>query len=69
MLLKSNKGFLVISKNKPPVAGSIAWARSIFYRVKRPIMKFQKKEDELDPESYNAVKTEYKNLAKSIDEY
>lgn len=39
-MLISNKGYLVISKNKPPVAGSIAWARSIFYRVKRPIMKF-----------------------------
>lgn len=32
-------------------------------------MKFQKKEDELDPDSYLGVKNDYKNLAKSIDEY
>lgn len=32
-------------------------------------MKFQKKEDELDSESYLCVKNDYKNLAKSIDEY
>lgn len=32
-------------------------------------MKFQDKEDELEPVDYQAVKVEYKNLAKAIDEY
>lgn len=32
-------------------------------------MKFQNKEDELEPVDYQGVKVEYKNLAKAIDEY
>ena len=42
-----NKGYIfkVVTKNKPPVAGSIEWAHSIFYRIKRPIMKFLQKEE------------------------
>lgn len=50
--LDKGNGFLVISKNKPSVAGSIAWARSIFYRIKRPIIKFLTKEDDLDPVTF-----------------
>lgn len=38
--MEKGKGSMVISKNKPPVAGAISWVRSIFYRVKRPMMKF-----------------------------
>jgi hypothetical protein len=30
-----------ISKNMPPNAGSIAWARSIMGRIKTPIYKFK----------------------------
>lgn len=34
-----------ISKNMPPKAGSIAWARSIMGRIKAPINKFKTKAD------------------------
>ena len=34
-----------ISKNMPPKAGSIAWARSIMGRIKTPIYKFKTKND------------------------
>ena len=33
-----------ISKNMPPKAGAIAWARSIMGRIKTPIYKFKSKE-------------------------
>lgn len=36
---------LISSKNRPPVAGAISWARSIFYRIKRPVLKFITRED------------------------
>lgn len=43
---------LVVSKNMPPVAGGISWARSIFYRIKRPIIKFLTKDDTLDKDLF-----------------
>lgn len=60
---------LIISKNKPPVAGSISWAKSIFNRIKRPILKFLTKEETLDKQFFQDIKNEYKNLAKTIDQY
>lgn len=51
----------------PPVAGSISWARSIFYRIKRPIIKFLTKEESFDKDQLQHVKKEYKELAKMID--
>ena len=45
--MQSKEG-IEISKSKPEVAGSIAWARSIFYRIKRPVIKFLTKEDIFD---------------------
>jgi len=38
-------------------------------RIKRPIMKFMTKENTLDPELFNSIKKDYKNLAKVIDCY
>jgi len=29
-----------ISKNQPPVAGAINWERSMFHRIKRPMLRF-----------------------------
>jgi dynein heavy chain, axonemal len=53
----------------PPVAGSISWARSIFYRIKRSIIKFLTKEDTLDKDYFQLIKKEYKELAKMIDHF
>lgn len=58
---------LVVSKNMPPIAGSISWARSIFYRIKRPIIKFLTKEDTLDKDYFAVIRKDYKELAKMID--
>lgn len=77
-LLKVGQERAVINKNKPPVAGSISWARSIFHRIKRPMMKFLTKEESLNKglikdsnegDEFKNQKNEYKNLAKAIDEY
>jgi len=51
-LFENGKDNLVVSKNQPQVAGSISWARGIFHRIKRPMMKFITKEDTLDKELF-----------------
>jgi len=40
-LYEQNKKNPPISKNMPPKAGAIAWARSIMGRIKSPIYKFK----------------------------
>ena len=53
-----------ISKNMPPNAGSIAWARSIMGRIKTPIYKFKTKAELFaSPEGKDATK-QYISLAK-----
>jgi hypothetical protein len=44
-LFREGKKDPPISKNMPPKAGSIAWARSIMGRIKGPIKKFKEKSD------------------------
>lgn len=68
-LFEKGQQKLVVSKNMPPVAGSISWARSIFYRIKRSIIKFLTKEDTLDKDYFQLIKKEYKELAKMIDQF
>ena len=46
-LFNDNRDKPPISKNMPPKAGSIAWARSIMGRIKAPIKKFKSKSDQL----------------------
>ena len=46
-LFENNRDKPPISKNMPPKAGSIAWARSIMGRIKAPIKKFKSKSDQL----------------------
>jgi len=31
--IEKGNQYKIISKNKPPVAGAISWARAIFYRI------------------------------------
>jgi len=56
-----------ISKNMPPKAGSIAWARSIMGRIKAPIRKFKSKADKLQTKTFKSVALEYVTLAKDLD--
>lgn len=53
-----------ISKNMPPKAGAIAWARSIMGRIKTPIYKFKTKEGLLQSAIGVQVTRQYINLAK-----
>jgi dynein heavy chain len=56
-----------ISKNMPPNAGSIAWARSIMGRIKAPIKKFKSKADQCLTSTFKKVALQYVALAKSLD--
>ena len=44
-----------VFKNQPPVAGAIAWERSLFNRIKHTIMRFQNMEDMMNSEYGKAV--------------
>ena len=43
-LFEKGKDKPPISKNMPPKAGAIAWARSIMARIKAPIYKFKNRD-------------------------
>lgn len=55
------------TKNQPPVAGAINWARSLFSRVKKTMNKISDAwADELKSESGQAVKSKYVEFARSV---
>ncbi|NXL28176.1 DYH10 protein, partial [Glaucidium brasilianum] len=56
-------------KNHPPVAGAIYWSRSLFYRIKHTIIRFQEVEDLLASERGKEVKQIYLQVAKKMKEY
>lgn len=69
-LFESGRNNLLVSKNKPPIAGSISWARAIYYRIKRPILKFKQKEKNLEaPDLFANIKKEYLEVANMIYTY
>jgi len=57
-----------IYKNYPPVAGAISWARDLYHRAKRPILRF-KKHNLLDDDFGDKVKLNYLEFARSVDSY
>jgi dynein heavy chain len=56
-------------KNFPPIAGSIAWARDLYQRAKRPILRFKKHGGLLEDEYGEEVKSAYLDFAKAVDSY
>ncbi|NXT57793.1 DYH10 protein, partial [Pluvianellus socialis] len=56
-------------KNHPPVAGAIYWSRSLFYRIKQTIIRFQEVEELLASERGREVKQIYLQVAKRMKEY
>ena len=42
-------------KNHPPVAGAIYWERSLFFRIKHTILRFQEVEEILDSDGGREV--------------
>uniref|UniRef100_A0A670KBP0 Dynein axonemal heavy chain 10 n=1 Tax=Podarcis muralis TaxID=64176 RepID=A0A670KBP0_PODMU len=58
-----------LCKNHPPVAGAIYWARTLFYRIKHTIVRFQEVEELLASERGKEVKQKYLEVAKRMKEY
>jgi dynein heavy chain len=56
-------------KNFPPVAGAITWARDLYHRAKRPILRFKKHGGLLEDEFGESVKATYLEFAKMVDNY
>ncbi|NWU75337.1 DYH10 protein, partial [Onychorhynchus coronatus] len=56
-------------KNHPPVAGAIFWSRSLFYRIKHTIIRFQEVEELLASEHGQRVKQIYLQVAKKMKKY
>lgn len=56
-------------KNYPPVAGAIAWARDLYKRAKRPILRFKKHGGLLGDEFGESVKERYLVFARAVDNY
>lgn len=46
-IFEKHKNNPPVTKNQPPVAGAIKWARSLLARVKQTMQKLQKSEEEI----------------------
>uniref|UniRef100_A0A4X2JQB9 Dynein axonemal heavy chain 10 n=1 Tax=Vombatus ursinus TaxID=29139 RepID=A0A4X2JQB9_VOMUR len=56
-------------KNHPPLAGAIYWERSLFFRIKHTILRFQEVEEMLDSERGREVKQKYLEVGRRMKEY
>uniref|UniRef100_A0A8C6RAH3 Dynein, axonemal, heavy chain 10 n=1 Tax=Nannospalax galili TaxID=1026970 RepID=A0A8C6RAH3_NANGA len=56
-------------KNHPPVAGAIYWERSLFYRIKHTILRFQEVEELLDSDRGQQVKQKYLEVGRTMKDY
>jgi dynein heavy chain len=55
------------TKNQPPVAGAVNWARSLFSRVRKTMNRISDaSQEELLSESGQSVKNKYKEFARSV---
>ena len=69
-LFRENKDNPPISRNKPPVAGAIAWEKSIYARIKRPMMKFYKKDKMLQSDKGISLCDKYvKFIREDLEDY
>jgi len=69
VLFDNRKNKPMVYKNYPPVAGAIAWARDLYQRAKRPILRFKKHGGLLEDEFGESVKLEYLAFARSVDDF
>ncbi|XP_074640231.1 dynein axonemal heavy chain 10-like [Tubulanus polymorphus] len=58
-----------LNKNNPPVAGSIHWERSLFYRMKHTIIRFQTMEDMMTSDQGKAARAKYLHVGKQMKAY
>jgi dynein heavy chain, axonemal len=59
----------MLYKNFPPVAGAIAWARDLYHRARRPIIRFKKHGGLLEGAYGERVKAQYLEFARAVDAY
>jgi dynein heavy chain len=53
----------------PPKSGSVGWALDLYYRAKRPILQFQKRDGYLESGIGITVRRRYLSFARSIEKY
>ncbi|KAF0719904.1 Aste57867_701 [Aphanomyces stellatus] len=58
-----------IYKNHPPIGGAISWARALYHRAKKPIMRFRAMNDLLKSPHGEEVKDKYLVFARAVDAY
>ncbi|XP_067910592.1 dynein axonemal heavy chain 10 isoform X4 [Heterodontus francisci] len=58
-----------VTKNQPPVAGAINWERSLFHRIKHPIVHFQEMPEMLASDQGKVTKAKYLEVAKRMKAY
>ncbi|KAI9102678.1 dynein heavy chain and region D6 of dynein motor-domain-containing protein [Phlyctochytrium arcticum] len=68
-IFKSHKDSPPCTKNQPKVAGSISWSRSLFYRIKKTIVRFQSLQEMLASDQGRAVTKKYLTVGKSMREF
>ena len=56
-------------KNFPPVAGAVAWARDLYQRAKKPILRFKARDGLLATDYGEKVKQRYLAFARAVDAY
>lgn len=58
-----------VFKNHPPVAGAISWARALYLRAKKPILRFRAMNDLLKSPHGEEAKEKYLVFARAVDAY
>ncbi|KAJ8924399.1 hypothetical protein NQ315_007195, partial [Exocentrus adspersus] len=61
-----NKRHPILCRNMPPHGGAIYWVRLLYYKLKRPILKFQKVEELMKSHLKDQVFDTYLRLAKEL---
>ena len=68
-LFDQHKAKPLIYENYPPTAGAIAWARDLYHRAKKPILKFKQHEGLLETPEGLEAKQKYLVFARAVDAY
>ncbi|KAI9188096.1 hypothetical protein H9P43_002487 [Blastocladiella emersonii ATCC 22665] len=68
-MFRRNRDAPPLGRNQPRVAGSIQWARSLFFRIKKTIVRFQSLQELLATEQGRVVTRKYLTTAKAMRQY
>jgi dynein heavy chain len=68
-LFEAGKASPPVSKNQPPIAGAIAWGRSLYHRIKKSVLRFRTMDGLLSSEQGKTVCKEYVAVARMLTNY